>query len=185
MTEPEFIIMTTSWGGRSLAPYLAEIPNLQICMDTKHDAMQNFLTSMRMTDKPCVHLEDDAELCSNFVSRVTAAVNQYPDHIINFFSLRKKDYEMRQPFLVAGSRYIGNVCFYIPAGIGQEIADYYEHWERKQEHPTGYDLLMADYMKANKKKYVQWFPHLVNHQVCKSLINPTRSSGRTDKYFIK
>lgn len=185
MQELEFILMTTAWGGRDTSALRAAIPNLQISLDIKHDAMGNFLNSMRMTDKPCVHIEDDIELCDNFVEKITAAVNEYPNYIINFFSLRKEDYEIGKPHFVAGSRFMMNQCFYIPAGVGQQIADYYEQWVRKHEHPTGYDLLMADFMKDNKMRYVQWFPHLVNHIECKSLINPKRSSKRTDKNFTK
>lgn len=147
--------------------------------------MGNFLNSMRMTDKPCVHLEDDIILCDEFVEKVYDAVRQFPDHVINFFSLRSRDYIERKPFFVAGSRFMMNQCFYLPIGYGHKIADFYNEWTRKSEHPTGYDILMADFLKSRREKYVQWFPHLVNHQVGKSMINPKRSSMRIDKNFKK
>lgn len=177
--------MTTAFGGRDISEIQAAIPNLKVCVDYRHDAMGNFLNSMRMTDAPSVHLEDDVVLCNGFLDKIVDAVSAYPDHIINFFSLRGEDYEIGKPYLVPGRRYIGNVCFYLPEHYGPMIADYYKEWKGKEKDPTGYDLMMADFLKGRKEKYVQWFPHLVNHMECKSLINPRRSSKRTDKRFQK
>ncbi len=180
--EPEFIMMTTAFGGRDTSEYKKVIPGLRMCVDYAQDAMGNFLNSMGMTEAPCVHLEDDIELCEGFVEKVTEAVNEYPDRIINFFSLRSEDYRIGKPFLVPGARYIANLCFYVPAGMGVQIAEYYGKWKRKEEHPTGCDFLIADWMKERKMRYVQWFPHLVNHKRGKSLINPRRPP-RVDKRF--
>ena len=185
MLDLQFIMMTTASGERDTERYKAVIPDLKLCVDYQHDAMVNFLNSMNYTHLPAVHLEDDIVLCDNFVERVTAACNEWPDHIINFFSLRSEDYEILKPHLVPGRRFMMNQCFYIPAGVGPEIAKFYETWPRKQEHPTGYDILMADWMKEHKLKYVQWFPHLVNHEHRVSLINPKWSSGRGDKRWRK
>ena len=179
----EFIVMTTAWCGRDISNLKEAIPNLKVCVDYNHDAMGNFLNSMRITENPCIHLEDDIVLCDNFLQKVTDAVNQYPDYVINFFSLRKEDYEIGKPHFVNGARFMMNQCFYIPSKIGVKIADFYDRWERKKEHPTGCDIMIADFMRENKMKYLQWFPHLVNHQIGKSLINPKRSSKRIDKNF--
>jgi len=181
MIKPEFIVMTTAFGGRDISCLHKAIPNLRECVDYQHDAMANFLNSMNMTENPCVHIEDDIELCDGFLEKVINAVNQYPDTIINFFSLRKEDYEIGKPHFVPGRSFMMNQCFYIPAGMGSQIAAYYSEWDKKEIHPTGYDIMMADWMKKNKMKYLAWFPHLVNHIHCKSLINPKRSSGRSDK----
>ena len=180
-----YIVRTTSFGGRDISEMKEKIPNLFVLVDYNHDAMGSFLNALTYTDGPMVILEDDAELCENFVNKVEEAISQYPSQIINFFSLRKKDYEIRKPYEESGAKFIGNVCNYLPAQYGKKIAEYYKVWKRKEEHPTGYDLLMADWMKENKLKYIQWFPHLVNHKECKSLINPKRSSKRTDKNFNK
>ena len=185
MDNLEFIVMTTSFGGRDISHIKAAVPNLHVCVDYNHDPMGNFLNSLTMTENPAIHMEDDIELCNNFYDKVVAAVNQYPDTIINFFSLRKKDYELQRPYYETGSKYLMNQCFYLPAGYGPRIADYYNEWEGKIENPTGLDSIIADWMKKNKMRYIQWFPHLVNHAETKSLINPRRSGKRTDKNFKK
>jgi hypothetical protein len=180
-----FIMRTTAFGGRDISQYKAVIPNLVVLVDYNHDAMGNFLNALSYTDGPTIQLEDDIELCSDFINKITDAVNTYPDHIINFFSLRKKDYELKCPYLETAAKFMMNQCNYIPAGYGKAIVEFYKTWTRKVEHPTGYDILMADWMKSKKMRYVQWFPHLVNHLECKSLINPKRSSKRTDINFQK
>lgn len=185
MGDLVFIVRTVAFGNRDITPLKKAIPNLVVMTDYNHDAMGNFLNAMRYTDEPSVHLEDDIELCDDFVEKIKEAVNMYPDKIINFFSLRKKDYQLQKPYEELGSKFMMNQCNYIPKGFASQIADYYKIWERKAEHPTGYDILMADWMKSKKMKYIQWFPHLVNHLECKSLINPKRSSKRTDKNFTK
>lgn len=185
MNNLDFVVMTTAFGGRDIAPLQKAIPNLKVCVDYNHDAMGNFLNSMRMTEKPSVHIEDDIILCNGFWEKIHDAVSRFPDHVINFFSLRSRDYVERKPFFVAGSKFMMNQCFYLPAGYGFLIADFYNRWARKSEHPTGYDILIADFLKSRKERYVQWFPHLVNHKIGKSMINPKRSSMRIDKNFKK
>ena len=177
--------MTTAFGNRDLSGILAQIPNAFIVTDYRHDAMGNFLNAISYTDDAFVLLEDDAELCNDFCSRIEDAISQYPDTMINFFSLRKIDYEKGEPFHVSGGRYLGNVCVYFPKGFGVAIADFYKEWSGKIENPTGNDLLVADWLKSKGLKYIQWFPHLVNHKVGKSLIDPRRSSKRTDNRFQK
>lgn len=183
MGDLKFIVMTTSFGGRDISSLRNAVPGLIECVDHNHDAMGNFLNSMIYTTCPCVHLEDDIELCDGFLEKITHAVSIYPNNVINFFSLRSKDYILRRPYFELGSRYMMNQCFYLPEGYGPMIAEFYASWGRKSEHPTGYDILMADFLKSRREKYVQWFPHLVNHIECRSLINPKRSSKRTDKNF--
>lgn len=185
MNVLKFVCMTTSFGGRDISELKAAVPELELCIDTEGDAMKNFMRLITWTNGPAVLIEDDAEPCLGFREKITAAVSRCPHRIINFFSLRKKDYEVGAPFFESGSKYIGNVCFYLPPWYGYQIAEYYKTWERKKEHPTGYDLLMADWLKSRKEDYLQWFPHLVNHRICKSLIDPRRSSRRTDARFEK
>lgn len=181
--KPDFVLMTTAFGGRDISAIKAAIPELKLCVDYNHDAMMNFLNSITFTENACIHLEDDVELCEGFYEKILAAVEQYPDRVINFFSLRKKDYEIGHPFEEKGAKYIGNCCYYLPKGYGQQIFEYYKRWPRRFEHPTGYDLLMADWMKENGIDYIQWFPHLVNHLYGTSLINSRRPKNRVDRRF--
>lgn len=183
--EVDFVVMTTAFGNRDISNLQKAIPNLIVCTDYRRDAMGNFLNSLTISEKPCVHMEDDIELCSEFQEKILEAISKYPNRVINFFSMRKKGKELGRPYEETGSKYLMNQCFYLPKGYGLQIAEYYKNWDRKEEHPTGLDLLVADFLKSRKERYIQWFPHLVNHKVSKSLINPKRSSKRIDKHFEK
>lgn len=177
--------MTTAFGNRDISHIKAAIPDLKLCIDYRHDAMTNFFNSITFTENAAVHLEDDIELCDGFYEKILNAVAQYPDRVINFFSLRKKDYEIGHPFEEKGAKFMMNQCYYLPKGYGQRIYEYWKTWTRKQEHPTGYDILMADWMKSEGIDYIQWFPHLVNHLEGTSLINPRRPKKRIDTKFTK
>lgn len=181
----QYTIMTIANGGRDISHILAEIPEAIVVKDYRRDAMANFLNALIVTDEPCVHMEDDIELCNGFRKKIEAAIAEHPNEVINFFSLRSKDYELRRPYKENGAKYLMNQCFYLPAGYGRKIYEFYKEWPGKAENPTGLDNLVADWMKANKLHYIQWFPHLVNHLEGKSLINPKRSSRRLDKNFTK
>lgn len=164
--------------------YLRErLPEAKFVFDEKKDAMETFLRSLREAgDKPCINMEEDIILTANFLEKVEKVINERPDEVIQFFSMRKDD-------LTIGSRYdygrnfMMNQCFYLPAGYSKLIHDYYDKWGRKEEHPTGYDILIADFLKERKEKYWIHVPSLVQHRQCRSLINPRRSAFRQSLTF--
>lgn len=172
-------------GNVDLHEYTEAIPTLEIARDRIHNAMDTFKLSLEMAgDDPCVHLEDDIILCDDFVRRVEAEIAKRPNDVIQFFSMRKDD-------LTVGSRYIRggafcmNQCYYIPPGMGTKLLAYMDVWDRYDEHPTGYDILMADFFKLNGIKYWNVCPNLVDHKVAKSRINARRSSKRQSFTFEK
>ena len=183
MENVKFIMRTT--GDLDLSEYFAAIPELKVCCDVDHNAMHTFKNGLIMAgEDPCVHLEDDIVLCNDFMNKISEELNKHPDDVIQFFSMRKDD-------LTIGSRYIPgylfcmNQCFYLPAGMSKAILDYMDEWTRYDEHPTGYDYLMADYFKIHKIKYWNVCPNLVDHLPVKSRINPKRSSKRQSFTFAR
>ena len=183
-TEVSFVVRTTDFCGHDLTEMHNAIPNLVTLIDHKHDAMENFLAAMNYSDGPIVHLEDDIILCDDFYNRVMEAIAQYPDTVIQFFSMRKDDLTKGTRF-VPGSTFSMNQCFYLPAGIGPRIAEFWKTSSRQEEAGAPYDLLMADFFKANKMKYLIWVPNLVDHKVCCSRIDSRRSSKRQSLTFKK
>lgn len=180
----EFDNVIVSFSGGKDSTVILEL-TLEIARDRKHDAMDTFKLSLEMAgDDPCVHLEDDIILCNDFVRRVEAEIAKRPNDVIQFFSMRKDD-------LTVGSRYIRggafcmNQCYYIPPGMGTKLLAYMDVWDRYDEHPTGYDILMADFFKLNGIKYWNVCPNLVDHKVAKSRINARRSSKRQSFTFEK
>lgn len=162
--------------------YLKErLPSAEWCMDQKRNAMDTFLRALEMAgDDPVVHMEEDVILCDSFVSDLEAAIAKRPTKVIQFFSMRGKD-------LTIGSRldrnFLAACCFYLPASYSKNIHAYYDRWPHLSVHPTGLDLMVADWLKSRKEDYWINVPSIVDHRKAKSAINPRRSSARQSLTF--
>lgn len=159
------------------------LPNAEILFDSTGNAMDTFLQALELAGyAPCLHMEEDIYVTSNFMKKAENAVSSRPQEVIQFFSMRGDD-------LKVGSRYdygrsfMMNQCFYLPAGYSRLIYDYYPDWPQKEVHKTGYDILIADFLKSRKEKYYIHVPSLVQHRKNRSLICPRRSAFRQSITF--
>jgi len=159
------------------------IPEAEWCFDEKRDAMDTYLRSMVMAGiDPVIHMEEDVILCRDFRNRIESEISKRPNEVIQFFSMRNADLTIGSRY-DAGSKFMMNQCFYLPAGYSKLVLDYKNKWSRILEHPTGTDIMFADMLKERKESYWIVVPNLVDHRVCKSLIDKRRSSKRTSKSF--
>ena len=163
-----------------------QIPHLEICMDTtrnNYSAYETFLNCLEMgAGDPVVHLEDDAVLCEDFITKIEAAISWHPRNVIQFFSMRKDDLRIGSRWQ-SGAKYMMNQCHYSPKGFDSSLLAYARVWPRLKEHPSGYDTMMGDFLKLNKAKYWNHVPNLVDHRIAKSMIDPRRSSKRQSLTF--
>lgn len=181
MENIRFIMRTV--GDVDLTEYTSQIPNLEICKDTTKNAMDTFKKSLEMVgESASVNMEDDIILCKDFYNEIIKEIKKRPNDVIQFFSMRGDDLKVGSRY-INGSLFMMNQCFYLPKGMSKELLEYMEEWSRYGEHPTGYDILMADFFKKNKIKYWNVCPNLVDHKVCKSRINVRRSSKRQSLTF--
>ena len=159
----------------------AKLPWAEFCFDRKRDAMDTFLLALDMagTD-PVIHAEDDIVVCDDFKVRCEAVIAANPDTVIQFFSMRKAD-------LTQGTRMDKNFmmgqCFYLPAGYSTQLLSYYPKWPAKEKHPTGLDVMVADWLKSRRQEHLIHVPSLVDHRVCRSVIDHRRSSKRQSFTF--
>jgi hypothetical protein len=159
------------------------LPDAEWCMDKKRDAMDTFVRAMEMAgDDACLHMEEDIILTERFLAKVSVAVANHPDKVIQFFSMRKADCTLGSRY---DSSFIMGQCFYLPAGYSALIADYKQYWPDLKEHPTGVDMMVNDFLRVRKEKYWIHVPSLVEHRVTKSMIDPRRSSKRQSKTFVE
>lgn len=167
--------------------YLKNIlPDSIVCFDEERSAMATFFKGIRISqDKPTIFLEDDILLTENFQQKASEVISNFPNKIIQFFSMRKADIDV-------GSRWDNtftmNQCFYLPTGYGSEIINFYNgYWTEINfdgNRPTSAkDLMMRRWMQKRKEKYWLHCPSLVQHRVTKSLIDPRRSSKRQSFTF--
>jgi hypothetical protein len=130
--------------------------------------------------EPCVHLEDDAVLCPNFLPRLQARITDQPHVVQQFFSMRQKDVSV-------GSRWDNTfhvgLCFYLPAGHGLDLLEWWHQWPFWEKHPGGYAYMIGDWLKGRREKYWINVPSLVQHLGIVSTIDKRRSKFRQSPTF--
>ena len=159
------------------------LPYAELCLDSTGNAMDTFLSAMVLAgDGPCVHMEEDIYITEGFKEKLDRAISERPTEVIQFFSMRGADKTIgsrNDP----GRTFLMNQCFYLPAGYSKMIHDFYPQWPRKVIYKTGYDILIADFLKGRKERYYIHVPSLVQHRRCVSLINSKRFKSRQSITF--
>jgi len=167
------------------------LPEAEFCIDKRYEdktmspkikCALNFLDALMMApNEPCIHMEEDIIITEDFLDKINYEISKRPNEVIQFFSMRKKDIEV-------GSRYDNNfiaaLCFYVPAGYGKEMAEFYWKWDKLHIMPSGFDIMICDWLNKRKEKYWIHIPSLVEHRVSKSVIDSRRSSKRQSKTFV-
>jgi hypothetical protein len=160
-----------------------QLPGLQLIHDHHRDPMETFVRALRSVDtSPALHLEDDVILGPDFLTRAFQEVAQRPWSVIQFFSMKPED-------LTLGSRYdayfISAVCFYLPAGYSQWIADYAPRWPKRHSNPNAVDVMVKHWLKKERNMEKHWIvvPNLVDHRVGPSAIDQSRPERRQSLTF--
>lgn len=174
------VLMTAvPWDARRLKSIKAvreQVPDLEIIWDEKHDAYDTFLRTLAAAGQdPAIFLEDDIVLTTHWREKAESVIDHHTDEVVQFFSMRKADLEVGSRY-EPGRSYLGNLCWYAPAGVAAGLTQFLPRWEPYLDgtHPTGNDLAVADYLKVNKMRYWIEVPNLVDHRAGPSMINPRR-----------
>lgn len=166
---------------RNVKELRRQVPDAEIVWDQTHNAMDTWLSVMRtIGDDPAVVIEDDVRLAPRWRVRVEAAILDHPEHVIQFFSLRAADHIGHW---AKGRTFLMNQCYYLPARMAAALVQHAEQWREEKPKSTGYDLLMADYLRKHGLDYWQHAPTLVQHETWQSMINPRRPRNRTSPHF--
>ena len=182
--------IVTAMGERSdnVAYLERHIPNLEVVWDQKHDAMDTFLRACQAGfGSDVVRLEDDICLTVGFIDKIEDAIRAHSDDVIQFFSRSKYDPSIGSRYR-GGGTWLMNQCHYLPRGVCEDIVEFYGSpaWEaRREEHPTGFDTLMGDLFKAQKRRYWVHVPSLVEHAKIASAIDSRRSRFRQSTTFTE
>ena len=153
----------------------------EVVWDRAHDAFDTFqLVLEEAGDEAVVILQDDVALAENWSEKVSAAIEEHPDDLINFFSLQSEKESGYRP----GRTYLMNQCYYLPAGYASRLLEYSQDW--RERHPnlkTGDDSCIQWWLKENKLSYWMHVPSLVQHEDWRSEINHKRPRNRQSKVF--
>lgn len=183
------IIVRTCKGREHYLDYLlSRIPGLIVARDRKHSAADTFMLALEMAGgEEAVHIEDDAIVPIDFRKIVEARVGdmkaRYGEGVPFQYYLAGPP---REEHWLSGGSFMCCVCFYLPVGDSASLLSFYRRgWKREwqESKSQAIDLLIADWLKESKRRYVRVGNSLVQHRVGKSAISPTRSSKRQSKSF--
>lgn len=178
-------------GTRPIEQYIEPIPGIIFVHDdirspkgTKyHSGYDTFLKTLNVVQgSDAVHMEDDAVLGKNFYERCLAEIYKRPEDIIQFFSRRQDDLRIGSRY-IAGGAFSFNVCWYVPKKHSEPLYEYAKGWGRREEHPTGFDTVVADYMTENRLNYWNVVPNIVDHAEGESCIDRRRARRRISLTF--
>lgn len=159
------------------------IPDELVFIDKNHDGC--IPTAKKAwsypTDKKFVLvLQDDVELCDNFLQYVNTIVKTQPDAIISLFSLQftKRISLNKLPKI---SPYVA-----VKSASGQGIIMKTEYVEpcvgAWKEEIKGDDMNIAAWANENGIQILTTFPTIVQHMGQKSVFDPSRSLGKSEFY---
>lgn len=162
------------------------LPGLQVLVDHDRDAYASFRRACEMVaDTGGILLEDDVELCSDFLEQTRAVFAQVGFlHVINFFERPKSLFPAG---FVGGSSFMWTQCTYLPPGFAGRIFDYYDEFHRerpKKAAGMAYDLLLSYALVRERRRYYRHRPCLVQHLPLPSVIGP-RPANRQSPYYIE
>lgn len=182
---PTFI-QAIPWEPRRAAQarHLSEVTDGTVVWDTTHHAFDTWRSVLTtIGNSAAIILEDDVIVCDDWRTKVEAVIREYPEVVIQFFSMRGDDLTVGSRWQ-AGRTFLMNQCYYLPEGAAKALLEYTQDWaQRHPEHPTGYDVAMAEWLKVTKQKYWTHVPSLVQHQPWRSEINPRRPRNRQSRTF--
>lgn len=166
---------------------IAALPDALLVTDRKWDAMDTFLRALETAGRrPALHLEDDVSLAPGFRARAAALLNEHQHEPVQLFSIRAIADRRHGARWELGSQFLMGQCFYLPAEMSRDLRGYADYWresDRGHEHPTGLDLMVADFLRERRIHYWHHVPSLVQHRPSTSLIDHRRARTRQSPTF--
>jgi len=177
------------------------IPDLIVIEDTDKDPMGTFCKALTYDiSRPIVQLEDDIELCDDFVNIIERRIEEAPNAVINFFGHIKS--KRTRSKWQKGKYFLWLQCTYFPPGYGDMIADYWPIWRdikgpeyiSQMSHmsksylytvDTLFDQLVAFWLDSRNESYYVSLPALVQHLPITSALHSELSVNRQNKTFTK
>lgn len=162
---------------------LAQETGGTIVWDTNKSISHTFLKVLSTAgEDPVIVLQDDVQLVEGWREAIEDVIAEHPDDVCQFFSLRKSDLTEGARY-VAGSNYLMNQCYYLPATYARQIGEYAQQFFADNPGHTGDDTAIGKWLASRKERYWHHVPSLVQHYQWPSAINGRRSSKRQSPTF--
>lgn len=162
-----------------------QIPQLEVDIDTIHDCYKSlFRTCDMIGETGGVIIEDDVQLCRNFMEKAEAIIQEKgKDNLISFFEKPKVKLDTK---FCLGGEFLWSQCVYFPPGFNKLFHKYWEEFQGREPRlarDMHYDCYIRYVLKKERMRYWRIRPTLVQHFDFDSAISP-RSRKRQTPYFI-
>lgn len=150
-------------------------------IDKEHKPIDSFIEQLIIiSEEDAVLLEDDLILCKDFQKKIEEVIAQYPNDIINFFTMPEKYFTTHY-----SDKFVYNQCTYYPKGVAKEIAETMKN-VRKVLISRQYDEIQSKALNQLGMRHLVYRPCLVQHVDGVSLIqDKTRQlTKRETIYFV-
>lgn len=176
----KYYVRTT--GERTLDESFSQI-DYELLVDRENKPVKSFIEQLKtISNCDSVLLEDDLVLCKDFKNKIEETINQYPNELINFFTLPMMYFKTKKEF-----SFSYNQCTYYPKGKALLIANEIEYILENDPKYKGcpqYDILENRALINLNIKHVKYRPCLIQHLDNGSIMNNNVSYSRITPYFI-
>lgn len=142
-----------------LVPQLGE--NVEVIWDTTHNVIDTLCKTFD-TNEPMIVLEDDVEICENFLEKALWEIEKHKDCFIMFYASNADEFVKHEDEAFNSPR-VRTQAYYIPWGISKGMAEYVKN-DEKYSPKWRYSNPMCHYLKNNWIKM-----HLVMPSMCQHL----------------
>ena len=193
MLNIKFLVMRSPMPQRreNVEAMKKQIPNLVVKDCQEPGLFEQAIECWQLEDEydGIVILEDDVQLCENFMERIMTAIEERPDESISFFESACSKKPLHSEYR-PGSKLMWMQCRYYPAKIAkllckQEEYEYFKENWRKYTTAWSYpiDTYASVVFRRHKLKYFMKLPFLVQHLPIRSAVG-NRPTNRQTKFFI-
>lgn len=142
------------------------------------DTLTNFINICKSVGpEDLLYLEDDVQVCSEFLYHVDDAIKEYPNKVITFFY--GGDFLKKKPVEKSFKEYQYSQCVFIPNNYVKQLIELEPKFRKQYYVPNDWERIFH----LLDGTYIRYFPHLVQQYDWESTI----FLGYTDKpsrYFV-
>lgn len=127
------------------------------------------------TDESVLFMEDDIELCKDFLEKAMKEINEHPDEFVMFYSCKQweiDEAENKKNGIPYCRPFVYTQAFYMPAGVGKWLVEFLkDDWHANH---CRYSIGINKYLVENNIPRYLVLPALVQHIGNTSLLEPNK-----------
>ena len=157
--------------------------NAEPIWDTDHNACHT-LCRVLDSDEPMLVMEDDIELCKNFMDKAMKEIEGHPNSFVMFYSCKNGEKEEawnKKNWKPYNRPFVYTQAYYVPAWIGKKLSKFLETNDRANNHRWSVGINQFLEQEWIDRYLVQ--PSLVQHISTESLLDPWMFTIHTSKTY--